>query len=431
MSEMRFSIDDLPQMKMVEQVWQVPPPIDIQAQVDQAWLGIKDKLQPPAKGRIAVGVGSRGIANLVKVVTAVVAKLKEAGYQPFIIPAMGSHGGATAEGQIEVLEARGITEASVGAPVEATMEVVSLGETDGIPLFINRLAHEADGYVVINRIKPHTNFYAPTESGMIKMMAIGLGCQHGASHYHKLTVVRDYGEIIGGAGRGVMERSNLIFGVGLIENQDHETCGLVMATKDNLYETEVEAMKWARSLLPGLPADNIDLLIIDEMGKDISGAGMDPNVVGREVCTCGMPRSNPTVHRIMVRDVTEGSEGSVIGVGTADFTVKRLVDKIDYHATSINCLTSCSPEGGRIPLYYDNDQQTLAAALMTLRPCEVEELRVMHIKNTLEVQKVTVSQAIWAEMESRQDMRLGSDLVPWNFDADKELISPFVNSGSH
>ena len=204
-----------------------------------------------------------------------------------------------------------------------------------------------------------------------------------------------------------------------------------MATKDTLYETEVETLKWARGLLPGLPVDDIDLLIIDQMGKDISGAGMDPNVVGREVCTCGMPRSKPTVHRILVRDVTEGSEGSVIGVGTADFTVKRLVDKMDYQATSINCLTSCAPEGGRIPLYYDNDQLTLAAALMTLRPCTVEDMRVVHIKDTLDVKKALVSKAIWNELQARDDVKLGSDSVPWQFDDDNELISPFMNGGAH
>ncbi len=427
MSALQFKMSDLPQMKMVEQVWQVPPAIDIQTAIDQAWDGVKDKMQPPGSGRIAVGVGSRGISNLPQAVAAVVAKLKGAGYKPFIIPAMGSHGGATAEGQMEVLRARGITEASVSAPVEATMEVVSLGEAKGIPLFINRKAYEADGYVVINRVKPHTNFIAPTESGMIKMMAIGLGCQHGASHYHKLTVVRDYGEIIGTAGREVMARTKCILGVALVENQDHDTCGIRMATKDNLYETEVETLKWARQLLPGLPADNLDLLIVDEMGKDISGAGMDPNVVGREVASCGMPRTEPVINRILVRDVTEGSEGSVIGVGTADFTVKRLVDKMDFHATSINCLTSCAPEAGRLPLYYDNDQLTLAAALMTLRPCTTDDMRVVHIKNTLDVKKALVSKAIWAELDARDDMILGSDPVPWNFDNDSQLMSPLMD----
>ena len=219
MSDLVFKLSDLPEMKLAEQIWQVPPAVDIQAAVDEAWDGVKDKMQKIPGGEVAVGVGSRGIANLQKVVAAVVKKLKEAGYEPFIIPAMGSHGGATAEGQTEVLRARGITQESVGAPVRATMEVVSLGEADGIPLFINKYAYEADGYVVINRVKPHTNFYAPTESGTIKMMAIGLGCQHGASHYHKLTVVRDYGEIIGTAGREVMARTNCLLGVGLVRTR--------------------------------------------------------------------------------------------------------------------------------------------------------------------------------------------------------------------
>jgi hypothetical protein len=293
MSPEKINLSELPEMKFVEQLWRVPEQVDIQAAIDKAWSGLGPKLASLPKGRVAVGVGSRGITNLPQIAAAVVSKLKAAGCDPFIIPAMGSHGGATAEGQIEVLKARGITLESVGAPIEATMDVAPLGEADGIPLFIDRLAHEAEGYVVINRIKPHTNFTAPTESGMIKMIAIGLGNQVGAEHYHRMTLARDYGEIIGLAGRGVMARTNLLFGVALIENQDHQTCDIRMATKENLAEVEIEALKTARRLLPGLPSADVDLLIVDRIGKDISGGGMDPNVIGREVCSCGMPPHQP------------------------------------------------------------------------------------------------------------------------------------------
>ena len=197
----------LPKMRMIRQRFDIPPAVDVLAEVDREWMGIKGHLVLPRGSSVAMAVGSRGIANLSTVVGAVATKLKEAGYKPFVTPAMGSHGGATAEGQIEVLAARGITEDSVGVPVRGAMDVVPMGEVDGIPLFLDRLAHEADGIVLINRIKPHTNFIGPTESGLIKIMAIGLGNQVGAEHYHRLSVVRSQYEIISTAGKELLKKS--------------------------------------------------------------------------------------------------------------------------------------------------------------------------------------------------------------------------------
>jgi hypothetical protein len=417
---------ELPAMKMLEQHWDVPAPIDIQAAIDKTWDEIKSGVEMPQGGQVAVGVGSRGIANLPQIVAGVIQKIKEAGGHPFIVPAMGSHGGATAEGQAEVLAARGVTEDSVGAPIRATMEVEPLGTEDGIPLFIDRNAYEADGIVVINRIKQHTNFYGPTESGIIKMLAIGFGKQYGAEHYHRLTALREYGDIMRTAGKAVLEKSKVLFGVGIVENQDHETCAIRMAPKPGIYNMEVKALELARSLLPVLPLDDIDLLIVDQIGKDISGEGMDPNVVGRDVCACGMPRNSPMVHRIMVRDVTEGSEGSLIGIGNADFTVQRLVDKMDFNATNVNCITSCCPEAGRIPLTYPNDRIALKNALLTLRPYTMQDLRLVHIKNTMELKHMLVSEGCWAEMKESSGVTLEGDVTPWSFDADNEMVSPLM-----
>jgi hypothetical protein len=418
-----FNSVKLPSMRMVHQYFDIPPKADVLEEVDREWARVKNRIQLSPGSHVAVGVGSRGIANLHTVVHAVVSKLKEVCYKPFITPAMGSHGGATAEGQIEVLRTRGITEESVCAPIRASMAVESLGDADGIPLFVSRLAKQADGIVIINRVKPHTNFVGPTESGMLKMLGIGLGNQVGAEHYHRLAVVGDYYAIISRAGREVIKRCNVLFGVGLVENQNHETAFLKLALADEIELVETDLLKKARALLPMLPLDEIDLLIVDEMGKDISGEGIDPNVVGRDVCECGVKRSSPKITRIFVRDLSEGSEGSALGVGQADFTTKRLVDKIDFQATSINCLTCCCPESGRIPLTYANDKEAIAAAMMTLRPYVLDEVRIVHIKNTMELGRIFVSKGCLPELENKPHLDVDQQNLMMEFDHEGNLES--------
>lgn len=413
----------LPRMRMIHQLFNVPPPVDVLAKVDLEWTRLKERLDLAPGSSVAVGVGSRGITNLVEAVRVVVTKLKKAGCQPFITPAMGSHGGATAEGQIEVLAIRGITEESVGAPVRATMDVIPKGEVDGIPLFIDRLAHEADGIVLINRVKPHTNFVGPTESGLIKMIAIGMGNQIGAEHYHRLSMVRDQYTIISSAGKELLKRCRVLFGVCLVENQEHETAVVKMVLPDEIEVMETELLKKARAYMPKLPMDEIDLLIVDEMGKDISGEGIDPNVVGRDVCAYGAERPWPKITRIFVRDLTDASEGSAVGIGQADFTTQRLVDKIDFQVTAINCLTACCPEGGNVPLTYLRDRDAIAAALMTLRPCTVDELRIVHIKNTLELKSLLVSQGCLADLQGKPDLDIGDEDLDLEFDQSGNLIS--------
>jgi len=416
----------LPWMRMVHQRFKVPPPVDVVAEVEREWASLKDRVHLAQGSSVAVGVGSRGIANLATVVRAVVAKLNEAGCQPFITPAMGSHGGAKAEGQIEVLRIRGITEESVGAPVRATMDVTPMGEVEGIPLFIDRLVNEADGMVLINRIKPHTNFVGPTESGLIKMIAIGMGNQIGAEHYHRLSMVRDQYTIISTAGRELLKRCRVLFGVGLVESQEHETAVVKMAGAEEIEAVEGELLKKARAYMPKLPIEEIDLLIVDQMGKEISGEGIDPNVVGRDVCAYGARRPVPRITRIFVRDLTEASEGSAVGIGQADFTTQRLVDKIDFQVTAINCLTACCPEGGYVPLTYPNDREAVAAALMTLRPCTVEDMRIVHIKNTLELKSLLVSQGCLAHLEGKPDLEIADDDLDFEFDESGNLISPLM-----
>ncbi|MCF8128979.1 MAG: DUF362 domain-containing protein [Deltaproteobacteria bacterium] len=413
----------LPKMRMIRQRFDIAPAVNASTELDREWPRVKAALDLPSGSKIAIGVGSRGISNLFAVVRDIVDRLKEAGYDPFVTPAMGSHGGATAEGQTGVLRHRGITEESVGAPVKATMDVKPMGEVDGIPLFLDRLASEADGIVLINRVKPHTNFIGPTESGIIKMMAIGLGNQAGAEHYHRLSVVRSQYEIISSAGKALLEKCPLLFGVCLLENQAHETARIKIALRDEVERVESELLKTARAWLPTLPLDEMDLLIIDEMGKDISGEGIDPCVVGRDVCVYGAKRPWPKITRIFVRDLTAGSEGSALGISQADFTTRRLVDKIDFDVSLVNAITACCPESMKVPLTFESDREAIATALKTLRPYTQEDIRIVHIKNTLELTRLMVSVGSLDSLNKEIDLVVGSEDTDLAFDGSGNIIS--------
>ena len=415
---------EMPPLKMIRQSETVPPALSgIASAVEGEFEKIRKEAAFAPGASIAVAVGSRGIANLPSIVRTVVSLLKAAGGEPFITPAMGSHGGANAEGQVAVLAARGISRETVGAPVRATMDVDYVGEVDGIPLHIDRLANTADGIVLINRIKPHTNFIGKTESGLIKMMAIGLGNQIGAEHYHRLSLIKDQYKIISCAGRNLINECRVLFGVGILENQKHQTMAIKMATSDRIEAAESELLKKARALLPSLPLEEIDLLVVDEMGKDISGEGIDPNVVGRDVCAYGARRPLPVVTRIFVRDLTEASEGSAVGVGQADFTTRRLVEKIDFDATAANCLTACCPEAGKIPLTYTNDRDAIAAALKTLRPYVIDDLRIVHIRNTMKLRKMIVSIGCLDDLTQHPEIEIQEESLAFAFDGDGFLRS--------
>jgi hypothetical protein len=277
--------------------------------------------------------------------------------------------------------------------------------------------------VLINRIKPHTDFAGPTESGIIKMMAIGLGNQIGAEHYHRLSVVRSMYEIISTAGKALLDKSNFLFGVGLVENQNHQTALVKIALPEELESIEMGLLKQATEYMPRLPLDEIDLLIIDEMGKDISGAGIDPIVTGRYTCAFMTPKPGPNISRIFVRDLTAASEGSALGIGQADVTSRRLVNKIDFEATAINALTSCGPEDVRVPLAFDSDREALAAILMTLRPYTIDDVRIVHIKNTLELTHLLISRGCLAELVDKPGVQIEKDDVDLVFDTNDNLFS--------
>lgn len=411
-----------PEMYPVSQQFEIPPALDVTACLDREWEQLKNKVTVTPGARIAVCVGSRRLASLAEIVRTVIRQLKSAGAKPFITSAMGSHGGATPGGQTALLTQRGISEETMGAPVEVTMAVVSMGEVDGIPLFMDRLACEADGIVLINRVKPHTDFTGPVESGMIKMLCIGLGNREGASFYHQTAFTREFSSMLQTAGRQLLDRCNIVFGVGLVENQNHQTCSIRMAAAGDIEATEKALLKKARTCLPRLPMDEMDVLIVDEMGKDISGAGLDPNVIGgKGGCLWSTDRQWPKITRIFVRKLTPATRGNAAGLGRVHVATPRLIDAIDLQTTAINAFTAACPEDCRLPLTVATEKEAVAAAISSIRSYTLDDLRVVHIKNTSELNHFSVSKGCLSNLQSTPLVRVETKGAAMAFDAQGRL----------
>lgn len=365
------------------------------------------------KGKsIAIAVGSRGVANIHRIAKATVQYVKEAGAFPFIIPAMGSHGGATAEGQKAVLEGYGVTEKYTGAPIKSSMQVVELPQ-EGLKnrVYMDKHAFEADGTIIINRIKVHTDFHGTYESGLVKMCVIGLGKHKQALEIHRYGV---YGlrELIPQTARQVLKHGNIIMGIGVVENAYDETV-VIRAMKPSEIETEeIKLIQYNREIMPSLPAGHIDLLIVDEMGKNISGTGMDTNIIGRmRIAGCQEPEF-PRVTNIVVTDLTEASHGNALGMGLADFTTKKLADKIDFKATYENTVTSTFIDRAKMPIVADNDRQAIEWALRTCGPIDIENARIVRIKSTLKLDEVYVSAALLDEVKAKDNVEVDGGFKP-------------------
>jgi hypothetical protein len=374
----------------------------------------------PKGGSIAVAVGSRGVANIEIVVRTVVTRLRAAGYDPFIVPAMGSHGGATAAGQAEVLASYGITEANIGAPVRATMDTVVIGEVDGVPVHLDSHVAEAGRALLVCRIKPHTDFSGSIESGAAKMAAIGLGKQSGAQAIHRLGIL-GLRQTMPAVARIIASRV-LLGALTLVENQFDETA-LVRALRPTEIgsHAETELLELARAALPNLPSEDIDVLIVDEMGKDISGAGLDPNVTGRWLVN-GLPEpGHRQVRCLAVLGLTEASHGNAIGIGLADFIPARLAEQIDLEPFYMNVLTAgwAGLRRGRLPLVLPTDLDVVRAALAASG--RGHDARVVWIRDTLHTGVCSVSRALWSELESKPELSLVGTEYELPFDADGGL----------
>ncbi|MGD1975099.1 MAG: lactate racemase domain-containing protein [Desulfobacterales bacterium] len=375
---------------------------------------------------VAIACSSRGIDNYGVIVKAVITYLKQFKLEPFIIPAMGSHGAATAAGQKRVLAHLGVVEEDVGAPIRSSLEVMRIGKTeDHLTVYLDKLASAADHIVLINRIKKHTEFEHEFESGLLKMMAIGLGKQEGAAAYHEAMLSLGYPRVILTVARKIMQSTNVLFGVGVVENGYGQTAQIGIGRSDDILEMEKGLFKKARQFAPALPFDEADILIIDEMGKDISGTGFDTKVVGR----IGLPLvaaepTSPRIKRIMVCDLTEGSEGNAVGVGIVDIITQRLLDKIDMDALNINTITGVCPEMGKIPLTLKNDRDAVEIAIKCVGLIPNNKLKIMRIKNTGLLSDVDVSEGYQEELAKRSDLEVVMEKRKMGFNTDGNLL-PF------
>ena len=392
-------------------------------------LSLEKRVKPGQ--RVAITAGSRGVAHIAVILKAAVEHLKSLGTQPFIFPAMGSHGGATAEGQTALLAHYNVTEAFTGAPVLSSMEAVEIGKTgDGVPVYIDKNASQADWIIVVNRIKPHTKFKAPHESGLMKMMAIGMGKQKGAEYYHKAALHYTFPKIIVDAGREVLKKAPVLCGIGTVENGYDETAKIAALNPGEIESRERELLELAKKMMPRLPFNEIDLLIVDEMGKDISGTGIDPNVTGRNRDLIGVFPHPTNVKRLFVRDLTENSNGNATGIGLADLTTKRLVDKINYQAMYMNCMTGISIEKAAVPMHFETDQEAIRVGLGSVGLTPPEKSKIVRIKNTLLVDEVEVSEVYGEELKKRSDLAILEGPKPMSFDRRGNLLPLIIHGGA-
>jgi hypothetical protein len=400
-------MENLPKVFEIRQKVEAPRLGDIEERVKKLLDQFQIQKKVKRGEHIALTAGSRGIKDKPKVLRAIVKRLKDLGASPFVVTCMGSHGGGTAEGQLEMLEGLGITERSVGAPIVSSVKVEKIGTTKfGTSVLIDRNILKADKIIVVNRIKLHTAFKGDFESGLIKMMVVGMGKPEGALMIHRLTVKHGFPEVLTEMGSIILKKLPIFFGMGIIENAFHETAYLDLLKPQEMFEKEKLLLKKAKRLMLRLPFEQIDILIVDELGKDVSGAGLDSNVIGRSNIMNNDKPKEPHITRIFVRDLTEGTHGNAGGIGLAEYTTKRLVGKIDHSSTNINCITAMGPENARVPMSFEQDREALSVAHLNSGVINPKDLRIVWIKNTLELEYIFASLPFLKEARSNPALEL-------------------------
>jgi hypothetical protein len=421
----------MPKMIEVRQAYPTSPRLDLQRILGEEFekQALNSGISPGM--RIAVGVGSRGIANLKEIVEAAIRVLIRAGAQPFVIPAMGSHGGATPEGQTKVLAEYGITAESLGVPIDADMDVKKIGTApDGREVVFSAAALRADGIVVINRIKPHTDFRGTLGSGIQKMLAIGLGKQIGAANAHRAAAHIGYEAVIREFAKVALENVRVLCGIAVLEDQHHQTSEIHVLPPDVIVSREHLLFERSRSLMPHLPLDEIDLLIVDEIGKEISGTGMDTNIIGREITGYSTSlqqanRTTPQIARIFVRDLSHATNGNGIGIGLADFTTDRAVNALDLGSMYMNATTSLGLNAAKIPIHFASDREAVHTALVSVASSHPEMIRVVRIVNTLSLERTLVSECCTEMLGSRPGVTIVGQARAMQFDQAGNLLPIF------
>ena len=415
-----------PRLVLVRQKFPDRRIADVAAEVRKqlAGSGFAGRLKPGS--RVAIGVGSRGIHSLATIVRGVVQYWKDQGMRPFLFPAMGSHGAASAEGQADVLAHYGITEASMGCPVVSQLEVVSLGKTaDGIEAFMDKMAYQSDGVMLVGRVKWHTDFAGKIESGLFKMMAIGLGKFEGAQRYHAYAYRLGLEHVIRSVGRQVLKSGKILGGLAILEDAQHHTGKLDAVPVEVMEQREEENLALVKTWMGRIPMD-ADILIMDEIGKNISGAGMDTKVCNRSVQGEYNPwPDTPKFERIFVRNLSELTYNSGVGLGMADVVTDRLVNRIDWEPTWINSLTANTPSAIRTPIHFPTDRECLERIAPTVGKLDLDEVTYIWIRNTMELGRLACSENLRGEVEKNPLLEIEAT-VDFEFDGQSNLISPFM-----
>lgn len=412
-----------PRMIRVRQKFDAHRIADVPAEVaaQLATLNLGNKIR--AGQTVAITAGSRGIAHIGQITRTVVDHVKSLGAVPYIVPAMGSHGGGTAEGQLQILEHYGITPEKMGCELRASMETIIVDQTaQGIPVHFDKHASQADHVLIVGRIKPHTGFVGDVESGLHKMMLIGLGKHEGAKIYHRAIADYSFMEIIMAVGESVIKKCRVAGGIGIVENAYDETALIEAVPPEKFLQRETELLKLAIQWLPRLPFTYCDLLMIDRIGKNISGTGMDTNVIGRKYNDhAATDRDTVRCKRIFVRGLTEETHGNATGIGIAEFINQRTADAIDRKITNINCITGLHPTAAMIPIAYETDREVIANALHTCGLVEPPHSKVIQIPDTLHLAEVLVSEAYLPQFAERTDLEQLSEPQPMAFDGHGNL----------
>ncbi|MBZ5726491.1 MAG: hypothetical protein LAP87_16005 [Acidobacteriia bacterium] len=415
-----------PRMLVVRQKFPGRPIPDVAAEVQKQLAGAAFAARLRPGSRIAIGVGSRGIHNIAAIVREVVRYWKDQGMRPFLFPAMGSHGAASAEGQAEVLAHYGITEAAMGCAIVSQLAVVSLGKTaDGIEAFMDKTAYDSDGVMLVGRVKWHTDFAGKIESGLFKMMAIGLGKFAGAQQYHAYAYRLGLEHVIRSVGRQVLASGKILGGLAILEDACHNTARLDAVPVEAMERREEENLALVKSWMATIPVD-LDILLMDEIGKNISGAGMDTKVVNRGVNGEYNPwPGTPRIQRIFVRDLSELTYNSGIGMGMADVVADRLVKRIDWEPTWINSLTANTPAAIRTPIHFPTDRECLERIAPTVGKIDLGEVTYGWIRNTMELGRIALSENLRPQIASNPALEIEA-AIEFDFDGQDNLVSPFA-----
>lgn len=407
----------IPKMLLIAQKYDTYHINDIEHHIVKQMNKIDNKAWYDGRS-IAITVGSRGIPHLNVILKTICVQLKTWGAKPFIIPAMGSHGGATAKGQLEILNSYNVTEETIGVPIISSMEVVQYGTLDdGTPLYCDKNAYFSDGIVLLNKVKPHTDFRGEHESGLAKMIAIGISKHKGASAFHKMGFAK-FAEKIPQAAEHFIKCAPVAFGVGIVQNAYNDICNIDIVPKEQIIEKDKELLVIAKEKMPRLKFKNLDVLIIDEIGKNISGFGFDPNVVGR---TNGWQPGFSDIlnlQKLFIRSITEQSHHNGSGISEADITTRRCLNSIDWSVTWTNMITSTRICGGRIPMYLNNDREALLIAIKTCNGVDYNKIKIARIKNTSELYEIEVSLGLYEEIKEHPEIELVNG--PYELEFDKE-----------